>query len=51
MDVSGRSASGTESLRAFKEENSGHTYEVECVVTDANGNTDAAMATKAEDGS
>lgn len=51
VDVSGSSASGTTSLRASKEENSGHTYEVELVVTDANGNTATTTAQEVEDGS
>ena len=51
LSVSGGSASGTETLSARKAENDGHTYEAECVVTDANGNTDTATATEVEDGS
>ena len=50
-DVSGGSASGTSNLTAKKEENSGHTYEVEVVVTDASGNTDSGTAQEVEDGS
>jgi endonuclease YncB( thermonuclease family) len=51
VSVSGGSASGTESYTAKKEENSGHTYEAEVVVTDGKGNTDSATAQEVEDGS
>ncbi|QIO24152.1 S8 family serine peptidase [Haloarcula sp. JP-L23] len=51
VDVSGSDASGTNSLSAKFDENNGHTYEVELVVTDAAGNTASATATEGEDGS
>jgi len=50
-DVSGSSASGTSSLNAKHDENSGNTYEVEIVVTDSSNNTDSNTATEVEDGS
>jgi hypothetical protein len=51
VDVSGSDASGTTDLSAKHQENSGHEYEVELVVTDSNDNTDSATATEVEDGS
>ncbi|MFB6254202.1 MAG: hypothetical protein ABEI06_06315, partial [Halobacteriaceae archaeon] len=51
VDISGDSASGTTGLKAKFDENNGKKYEVECVVTDSNGNTDSATATEVEDGS
>ncbi|MFC6954227.1 glycosyl hydrolase [Halorubellus litoreus] len=51
IGVSGGSASDTVSLKAFKAENDGHTYELECVVADAAGNTATATASEVEDGS
>ncbi|MBX0325408.1 S8 family serine peptidase [Halomicroarcula sp. F13] len=51
VDVSGSDASGTTGLSAKFDENNGHTYEVELVVTDAAGNTASATATEVEDGS
>ncbi|MFB6136106.1 MAG: S8 family serine peptidase [Halobacteriaceae archaeon] len=40
-DVSGGSADGTTSLRAHKDDGSGHTYEVAVTASDAAGNTSA----------
>jgi hypothetical protein len=51
INVNGGSDSGTTSLRANKEANSGNEYEVEIVVTDTSGNTDTFTATEIEDGS
>jgi subtilisin len=51
VDVSGSEADGTTDLKAMHEENSGHEYEVELVVTDSNGNTASDTATEVEDGS
>ncbi|WP_458190623.1 S8 family serine peptidase [Haladaptatus sp. NG-WS-4] len=51
IEVSGDTATRTTSLRAKHEESSGHTYRVELVVSDANGNTAAATADEIEDGS
>jgi subtilisin family serine protease len=51
IDVSGDTATGTTTLRARHEENSGHTYQVKLVVTDSHGDTDSATADEIEDGS
>jgi endonuclease YncB( thermonuclease family) len=51
VSISGGSASGTENMQANKEENSGHTYEFEVTVYDADGNADTATAQEVEDGS
>lgn len=50
LDVSGSDASGTTDLKAKFDENNDLTYEVELVVTDANGNTASDIATETEDG-
>jgi subtilisin len=50
VDVSGGAASGTTGLKAKHEENSGHEYAVEAVVTDERGATATATATEVEDG-
>lgn len=51
VDVSGSDASGTTDLKAKFDENNTHTYEVELVVTDSNGNSASDTATEVEDGS
>lgn len=51
VSLSGGSASGTESMTAKHEENSGHTYEFEITVYDAAGNATTATAQEVEDGS
>lgn len=50
IDVSGADATGNTDLKAKKEENSGHEYEVEIVVTDAKDNMVSDTATEVEDG-
>ena len=51
VDVGGSDAAGTTGLKARHDENNGHTYRVELVVTDAGGNAASDTATEAEDGS
>ena len=51
VDVSGGDASGSTGLKAKFDENNGHEYEVELLVTDTSGNTASATATEVEDGS